>query len=522
MTDFSDFLGIDIGTTSVKIAYFDKKQNQVINVTFKDGDEYYPSYYAVHKKTGKGKTGKDAKTQMASPNFFVIYEVKRFIGKKYDDETIGEEKNRVTYKVLKNPDDGTVLMQIGPQRSITPSDFYQVILKEIRALMESQGIKAKNAVVTVPVTFGDTERELIRNMVKSPEFGMNTVEIFNEPTAAAIDCGIKDGDFSGMFAIFDYGGGTLDVSVIELTKDEEGTPSFEVIRHGGLRGNGGSDLDQLIVNKILSDIKEGIISVEDVDETLKFLKGNKGSARLKKECEDCKIALSSETTYQFNLPLENDEDEEVSVTITRNEFETDICGQKFEEAVECLQNVIAEAEDEKNEKVKKILMVGGSSQIPFLKTLIQEKTGIEPQLSEKPLLAVSRGAALQGSSVDIKTKERSPYAVGIEITEQGLPLIYTIIEKNTPLPVIGEYTFRIPNDGQDCMKTWVYKDAKLPERDKRIGAIEMYMDNYVPKINDRVVLRVEMTEEGCLTLTFTLPDSQFGNTFVKNIEINTK
>ena len=515
MEPIESYIGIDFGTTSIKIAYFNKQIGTIQNVQFSDGTFLYPCYYANNIKNGKKMFGPAAKNQMPNNAFTVAYEVKRFIGKKYDDETIQEEMKRVSYRTMKNQDNGEIMIVMGPNKVITPIEFYKKILKEIKKHLEVLSIKSKNCVITVPVTFGNNEREMIKNMMKSEELGYEKIQIMNELTAAAIDFGINEKE-EGNYVIFDYGRGTLDITVIKIIRGNK-NPKIEVITHGGLRNNGGSDFDEIIMNRVIEDIEEGVIYCEDSDGLVTYLKSKKGSSKFKVECESCKIALSQENEYSFSLP--NPDNEEILVTITRKNFEEEICKAKFEEAVQCLVDTI----NQSGVDVKSIIMVGGSSQIPCLQPMIEEATGIKPELSEHPLLAVSRGAALEGASLanqaEIEKIEVATYSVEIETTIQHLPAVQTVIPKDSKLPFKGEFTFKIDHDGQDKIVTYVFQNAKVPDPSKRLGKIEIWFDDYTPKENDRVILNVVHTAEGLLELNFTLPDSPVRQTYQHSVEL---
>ena len=510
-----DYLGIDIGTTSIKIAYYDKKEKKVVNVKFK-GSSVFPAYYAVNRKTEAEFFGKEAKEKITDSRCSVAFEVKRFIGKRYSDAEIIHERLKMSdyYGIKQSIDDEEIMMiEMSGKTRVTPQQFYIKLLEKIiKSYLQPQHILAQNAVVTVPVTFADTERQIIMGILRSKEVGFSNVVIMNEPTAAAIDFGMKEeNDFEGMFAVFDYGGGTLDVSIIKLITDEDdGKKKFVVIKHDGLRGNGGRDLDELIMKKVISDIKNGNCSGCDATETLKYYSGKKGQTKLKRWAEEMKMELSESESVTKILPSEYD-DEEVEYTLTAEEFTSTICAEKFSEAIECLQNLISEAEDEEYQKVEKILMVGGTSRIPQLKTMIEEQIGREAFVSKNPLFAVSSGAALEGYYISIDDQidksEKSTYAVGIEITTEGFPTVFEIIPMNEPLPCQKQYKFRVTHDDQEMIRSAIYIDSgKLCKRENKVYDIELNMKGKHAKLNDTVILHVDMSDDGLLTLRFTFPD----------------
>ena len=525
MSSIEDFIGIDIGTTSIKVSYYDTETHEPKNVMFQDGSPSYPSFYAVSRKTNKEFFGEKALRKISEKFFSVAFEVKRFIGKKFSDESILSEKRRMSdyYTIKCNNDDDSILIEMNGQRYVTPKEFYIKILQQVKDYIRQQGIEANNAIVTVPVTFAQIERQIILDIMRSPEIGFTNVSLTNEPTAAAIDFGFgaENNDFEGMIAIFDYGGGTLDVSIIKITKDENKKPKFDVVMHEGLRDNGGSDIDKLIMKKVMDDIESGIIEVDNVKETLKYLKNKKGQTELKQWAEVIKIYLSRNENYKLELPLD---EEGIVCELSQDDLVNSICCEKIYEVVECLAHAIEQAEKSQGEKVKQILMVGGSSQIPLLKTLIEERTGIVPMQSKHPLCAVSRGAAIEGykmsQDIKINKNERSTYSVGVEVTEYGLQLVKTIIPENEPLPCTKKYDFKVAYDDQECLRVNIYLGMKtLCWEKNKIGCVEMEFGDHHPKANDKVVLFVTMSAEGLLYLKFTLPDFINEQTFEKELQI---
>ena len=251
----TEFLGIDIGTSTIEIARFIHSQNRVEMVKFDDGNYYYPMYYARANLSGKETFGNKAKEYLANKNQTVCYEIKRLIGKRYDDPDVQKELKQLTFKTTKLPDGSVGIVFTIKKKDVimTPLEIYERILLDVMAHLDNSNIPHEYAVVCVPNDFGDIERNLIKQMFENPEgLAFKRVKLINEPTAAALDFGFSDNKV-GKYAIFDYGGGTLDLSVVDCSKTN-GKLKFKAIAYNGMRDNGGSDIDRLLMEHVMKEL----------------------------------------------------------------------------------------------------------------------------------------------------------------------------------------------------------------------------------------------------------------------------
>ncbi|EKE38893.1 hypothetical protein ENUP19_0367G0016 [Entamoeba nuttalli] len=517
MTD-SSYTGIDLGSCTIEVAYFKVNNRIVENAKFSTGKCYYPTFYGYNAKTKKELYGDEAKRALSKKGVTVAYEFKRFIGKLFDDKVIEKDIKRVPYKAVKM-DDSSIGIQMDVGKIMSPIEIYSKLLKAAIDDLKTNQISLENVVVTVPLSFGENEREAIKHLFD--DFSLDNLEVLNESTAAAIDFGY--GDFKnqkkdGNFVVFDYGGGTLDISVIQYVLDNKTNKhNFNVLVHGGLMNNGGSDIDELIAKHVISEIEEGIYELDDIDEEIDFLQSKIGKSKLKVECEKCKIVLSSQNSYTFTLPQSDEDASEVEFTISREEFEK-ICSPLFKEAVNELIAVI----DKANVPINEILMVGGTSSIPFISQMIQQSTGVKPIVSDHPLFSVSRGAALKSAEfpINLSSTEVATYSVGIATYNQllGIRTVQTIIPQQSKLPCKNKFEFVVPNENQKTIQLDLYRDTSIPIPSKFIGSVCVDIMDKCHK-GDRVDLLIKMNPEGILNITIELPQSLLSSKYEAEVKI---
>ncbi|EDR22741.1 heat shock protein 70kD, putative [Entamoeba dispar SAW760] len=532
MSDTS-LIGIDLGSCTIEVAYYRVNKQLAENAKFSTGKYFYPTFYGYNPKTKTELFGDSAKQALSKKGITVAYEFKRFIGKSFDDKIIENDIKRAPYKSVKMGD-SSVGIEIDKGKIMSPIEIYSKLLNAAIDDLKTSQVRFENVVVTVPLSFGDNEREAIKHLFD--EFSLNNIAVLNESTAAAIDFGY--GDFNtddsekkesdsknkkkpeGNFVVFDYGGGTLDISVIQYSLSKNNTHNFNVLAHGGLRNNGGSDIDELIAQYVISETKDGMYEIDEIDDEVAFLKSKTGKSQLKVECEKCKISLSSNSSYTFTLPQPDGEDNEAEVTIELEDFKK-ICLPLFTQAVDELKRVI----DMANVNISEILMVGGTSSIPYISQMIQQRFGIKPTLSDHPLFAVSRGAAIKCAELKQKAKtsstEVATYSVGIATYNQlfGIRTVQTIIPEQSKLPFTGRYEFVLPNENQKSIQLDLYRDTKIPLPSNFIGTLCVDIEGKCHK-GSRVDLFIKMNQEGMLNITIELPQSTLSHKFDAEIKLN--
>ena len=464
----AEFLGFDVGTTSIKVSRSIIGQSKVESISFSDGQYSFPVYYCFSTRNGSQKFGNDAKNHIGKPNLFtVVSEVKRLIGKRFDDEESQKEIKRLNIpaKKLENGMIGIVFKSKSNETVLTPLDIYEKILKEIISYLETLQIKHENAVVTVPNDFADVERNLLKELFLK-NLGFQRVIIMNEPSAAGLNI-ISNGHKLGNYAIFDYGGGTLDLSIVKYGKDEKDNWIYEPLKHSGLRNNGGSDIDTILMDHVLEHLEQ---EGEEITEQLyKYYSDDKNKQKLKMMCEKCKMDLTDkkEAVIPFSGKIKNEDGEEEEMeypfTIYRETFDS-ICKNIFENAVNQLLKMIDEYKQDYSEPLKGIIMVGGTSLIPKIREMIHEKTGLKPIADKDSMLAVSKGSAFRGASENLNFKtETSTYSVSMLAKHKlGFPHAKLLIKKNTQLP-----------------KTLTLEDAAISVDGQKETTIELYKRNVV-------------------------------------------
>lgn len=500
MAKQENFLGIDIGTTTIEISQYVPGQSRVDVIKFPSGEYYYPVYYARATNSLKEQFGVDAKICLNRPRMWTVaYEIKRLIGKKYKDPNVQNELSRLTYQTEELPDGsiGIVFPYKKEKNVLTPIQIYELIFREILLYLDSIQVKHEYAIITVPNDFTDAERTMIKNMFENKQgLAFHMVKILNEPTAAALDFQISD-DMYGKYAIFDYGGGTLDLSVVDMTQND-GEFGFKVLSYDGMRDNGGSDIDYLLMDYVINQLK-----ITDYwKDAYEYIQKNK--SKLKTPCEECKVQLSTVPSAKVSVDPQTGDENIAEVDITIQEFEN-ICKDIFTRALEKLVSMIEPYKKE----LKGILMVGGTSNIPLLQKMIKAQTGIQPIVGKHPLLAVSRGAAIKGSSIEIDLDDIASYSVSIATTHPiiGFDIPLEIIKKGDQLNHIKNVrTLHITSANQRTAQIELYANCEgllLPE--KLMGIYECDLPEGC-KVNDRIETKVEMIDGGTIKFYFTFID----------------
>ncbi|MBT3227504.1 MAG: molecular chaperone DnaK [Candidatus Marinimicrobia bacterium] len=441
-------IGIDLGTTNSCVSVIEGKDSVVI--TNAEGGRTTPSVVAFTKE-GNRLVGQPAKRQAITNPTNTIYSVKRFMGRKFSE--VEREIEEVPYQIISGPG-GRSQVQVGDD-SYSPPEISAMVLQKMKQTAEEYlGEKVDDAVVTVPAYFNDSQRQATKDAGKIA--GLNVLRIINEPTAAALAYGL-DKKNDETIAVFDLGGGTFDVSVLEL-----GDGVFEVKSTNGDTHLGGDDWDQAIIEWLVSEFKKS----EGID----LSKDAMGMQRLKEASEKAKVELSSTSSTEINLPYitaDQTGPKHLVLTLTRAKFES-LTEDLFKRLKQPCLNAIKDAGLDASE-INEVILVGGSTRIPKVQEIVQDIFGREPNRGVNPDEVVAMGAAIQGGVLsgtvsDVLLLDVTPLSVGIE-TLGGV--CTRLIERNTTIPTKKSETFSTAADNQTQVEIHILQGERQMAADNK-------------------------------------------------------
>ncbi|MEI6851099.1 MAG: molecular chaperone DnaK [Candidatus Saccharibacteria bacterium] len=465
-------IGIDLGTTNSAVAYMTAGKSDVIANT--EGNRTTPSVVAINKK-GERLVGQIAQRQRVTNAKNTIYGVKRLIGRKFTDKEVQKDHDIMPYEIVKKGDGVAVKMG---DKDYSPEEVSAMILSKMKADAEAFfGEKVTEAVITVPAYFNDAQRQATKDAGKIA--GLEVKRIINEPTAAALAYGL-DSKKEEKIVVFDLGGGTFDVSVLEL-----GDGVFEVKSTNGDTHLGGEDFDNRIVNHFLEVFKNN----EGID-----LKGDKAAMqRLKDEAEKAKKELSTTNETEINLPFltaDADGPKHFEYKLTRSKLEeliSDLIDRLADPVNKALKDAGLKAKD-----IDEIVLVGGMTRMPIVVEKVKEIFGKDPLKGVNPDEVVAMGAAIQGGVLagdvkDILLLDVTPLSLGIE-TMGGVAT--KLIDRNTTVPTSKSETFSTAADGQSQVEIHVTQgERELAADNKSLGRFGL--DGIAPA--PRGVPQIEVT-----------------------------
>ncbi len=442
-------LGIDLGTTNSAMAIIEGGQPKILENA--EGNRTTPSVVAI-SKNGERLVGQTAKRQAVTNPENTVYAIKRLIGRNFDEEEVQRDAKTAPYKIVKA--NGGVKIKMG-DKEFTPQEVSAMILSKLKADAESKlGEKITEAIITVPAYFNDSQRQATKDAGQIA--GLEVKRIINEPTAAALAYGFekKKGQ---QLAVYDLGGGTFDVSILDVSED-----TVEVKSTNGDTHLGGEDFDQRIINWILEEFKK--------DQGLDLSNDTLALQRIKEAAEKAKIELSTIMETEINQPFITTDasgPKHLVMKMTRAKLE-ELVGDLVDKTIEPCKVALKDAGFEAKD-VEEVVLVGGMTRMPLVQKKVKEFFGKEPNLNVNPDEVVAVGAAvqagvLQGDVKDVLLLDVTPLTLGIE-TLGGVAT--PLIEKNTTIPTSKSQVFSTAVDGQTSVEIHILQGERPMSQDNK-------------------------------------------------------
>ncbi|MGB5326479.1 MAG: molecular chaperone DnaK [Pseudomonadales bacterium] len=483
-------IGIDLGTTNSCVAVLDGGKARVIENA--EGDRTTPSVVA-YTSDGEVLVGQSAKRQAVTNPQNTLFAVKRLIGRKFDDGVVQKDIEMVPYSIVK-ADNGDAWVQAGGEKMAPPQVSAQVLMKMKKTAEDFLGEKVTEAVITVPAYFNDAQRQATKDAGKIA--GLDVKRIINEPTAAALAYGMDKSGGDRTIAVFDLGGGTFDISIIEIA-DVDGEKQFEVLSTNGDTFLGGEDFDLALIEYLVEEFRK---------DSGMSLKGDPlAMQRLKEAAEKAKIELSSSQQTEVNLPYitaDASGPKHLVVKMSRAKLES-LVGDLVERSLEPVKLALKDA-DMSASDINEVLLVGGQTRMPLVQEKVTAFFGKEPRKDVNPDEAVAVGAAIQGAVLagdvkDVLLLDVTPLTLGIE-TMGGVAT--PLIEKNTTIPTKKSQIFSTAEDNQTAVTIHVVQgERKQATANKSLGRFDLADLPPAPRGVPQVEVTFDIDANGILNVS---------------------
>lgn len=482
-------IGIDLGTTNSCVAVMDGDKVKIIENA--EGTRTTPSIIAY--KDDEVLVGQSAKRQAVTNPKNTLFAIKRLIGRRYQDDVVQKDIGMVPYKIVK-ADNGDAWVEVNGKKMAAPQISAEILKKMKKTAEDYLGETVTEAVITVPAYFNDAQRQATKDAGKIA--GLDVKRIINEPTAAALAFGMDKKEGDRKIAVYDLGGGTFDVSIIEIA-DLDGEQQFEVLATNGDTFLGGEDFDLRLIDFLVEEFKK--------QEGVNLKQDPLALQRLKEAAEKAKIELSSASSTEINLPYITADatgPKHLVISVTRSKLEAlveDLVARTIEPCKIAMKDAGLSLSD-----ISDVILVGGQTRMPMVQAKVQEFFGKEPRKDVNPDEAVAAGAAIQGAVLsgdkkDVLLLDVTPLTLGIE-TMGGV--LTAIIEKNTMIPTKKSQVFSTAADNQPAVTIQVFQgERKMAAQNKLLGRFDLNEIPPAPRGMPQIEVTFDIDANGIMNIS---------------------